>query len=234
MVGAPAAADAVALAHRLPNLRVGLHLVLVSGTPVLPAAEVPALVDAEGKFSEHLVRAGFRFAFDPAARRALAREIRAQFEAFRATGLPLDHANAHRHMHLHPAIGRLLVAIGREYGLKAVRVPMEPPSLLRRAGASAGACAIAALHAPPAVRLRARLRAAGIASNDRLLGLAWTGGMTEARVLRLLAELPEGVNELYLHPTTAGDAELAALVSPAVRRLVQSDGIALTSYGAFT
>jgi len=33
MVGGPAAADAVARARRLPDLRVGLHLVLVDGHP---------------------------------------------------------------------------------------------------------------------------------------------------------------------------------------------------------
>jgi chitin disaccharide deacetylase len=34
MVAAPAAADAIVRARRLPSLRVGLHLVLVEGTPV--------------------------------------------------------------------------------------------------------------------------------------------------------------------------------------------------------
>ena len=38
MVGGPAAADAVARARRLPNLRVGLHLVLVDGDPMLDRA----------------------------------------------------------------------------------------------------------------------------------------------------------------------------------------------------
>lgn len=35
MVAAPATADAVARAKRIPSLRVGLHLVLVEGRPVL-------------------------------------------------------------------------------------------------------------------------------------------------------------------------------------------------------
>ena len=40
MVSAPAAADAIVRARRLPSLRVGLHLVLVEGRPVLPASKV--------------------------------------------------------------------------------------------------------------------------------------------------------------------------------------------------
>ena len=39
MVAAPAAADAVARARRMPALRVGLHVVLVEGRPVLPASD---------------------------------------------------------------------------------------------------------------------------------------------------------------------------------------------------
>ena len=127
MVGAAAAADAVERARRLPGLRVGLHVVLVHGRPVLPPDEVPGLVDRRGEFSGRLVRAGFAYFFKPAVRRQLAAEIRAQFEAFRATGLALDHVNAHNHMHLHPTLSRLILEIGRDYGLRAVRVPAEPP-----------------------------------------------------------------------------------------------------------
>ena len=62
----------------------------------------------------------------PAARRQAAQEIAAQFEAFRATGLPLDHVNAHRHFHLHPVVAAAIMRIGRRYGMAALRVPVEP------------------------------------------------------------------------------------------------------------
>src|ERR1700688_402329 len=41
MVAAPAASDAVARARRMPGLRVGLHLVLIDGSPVLPPDRIP-------------------------------------------------------------------------------------------------------------------------------------------------------------------------------------------------
>src|SRR3954454_3842581 len=126
MVAAPAAADAVARARRLPGLRVGLHLVLVDGAPALAAAAVPALVGGNGEFEPNMVRAGIRFAVSPGARRQLAAEIRAQFEGFRATGLALEHVNGHKHFPLPPTIGRLILEIGRDYGLRAVRLPAEP------------------------------------------------------------------------------------------------------------
>src|SRR5436853_7851477 len=68
MVAEPAAADAVARAHRLPGLRVGLHLVLTDGKPVLPPGEVRSLVGADGRFDEDQVRAGLRYFSIPGAR----------------------------------------------------------------------------------------------------------------------------------------------------------------------
>src|SRR6266699_5092946 len=133
MVAAPAAEDAVARARRLPGLRVGLHLVLTDGSPVLPRGEIRGLVGADGRFDDRQIRAGLRYFFAPGVRRLLAAEIRAQFEAFRATGLALDHVNAHQHMHLHPTVARLMIEIGRDYGIRAVRLPAEPVGALRRA-----------------------------------------------------------------------------------------------------
>jgi len=65
MVGAGVVADAVERARRLPTLKVGLHLVLVEGRPVLPPREIPDLVDGEGEFSSRLVGAGLNFFFRP-------------------------------------------------------------------------------------------------------------------------------------------------------------------------
>jgi len=229
MVSAPAAADAVARARRLPGLAVGLHLVLVDGVPVLPPAELSGLVGRDGRFPGNEVAAGFRFFFRPGARRRLAAEIRAQFAAFRATGLALDHVNGHKHVHLHPTVARLAVAVGREFGLRAMRLPAEPPGVLRAAFP-------AERYRAPfygfAVRaLRRRIARAGLAANDRVFGIAWSGAMTEARLLALLPHLPGGVSECYFHPRAApGDAELAALLSPAVRRRLAELGIVRIAY----
>jgi hopanoid biosynthesis associated protein HpnK len=250
MVGAPAASEAAALARRLPSLRVGLHIVLVDGRPVSLPEEIPALLRPDGAFRDDMVGAGFRFFFLPEVRRQLAHEIRAQFEAFRATGLALDHANAHKHMHLHPTVARLILEIGRDYGLGAMRVPAEPRRAVRSAAPPQRRPVRAlASDVGPALLdiwtggLRRRLRRAGVATNDHLFGLAWTGGMTESRLLSLLPHVPDGVSEIYFHPATERTQalartmpdyrhpdELAALVSPAVRRRIDADGFSLISY----
>lgn len=222
MVAAPAAADAVTRARRLPGLRVGLHLVLADGPAMLPRERIPDLVDAQGRFGSAMARDGARFFFLPRVRRQLEAEIRAQFEAFAATGLLLDHVNAHKHFHLHPTVLSLLLHIGRDYGLRAVRLPAErgmPPPLR-----------------PWLALMRRKLRAAGVLHNDSVIGIAHSGGMDEQRLLDALAALPPGLTELYLHPAEQ-DAltpamasyrhrdELAALLSPRVRARLGALGL---------
>jgi chitin disaccharide deacetylase len=244
MVGAPAAADAVARARRLPDLRVGLHLVLVDGLPTLSCAEISGLVRRDGRFDPNMGRAGIRFFALPQVRRQLEMEIRAQFEGFHATGLRLDHVNTHKHMHLHPTVARMIIEIGRDYGMTAVRLPFEPVASLHAAFPDEHYSA--PLYRPWIEWLRRRLQSAGLFVNDNLFGLAWTGGMVEGRLLRLLPHLPQGLSEIYFHPATEccaelsaampgyrHEEELAALLSPSAKSLVAELGIRLGGYSDF-
>lgn len=204
MVAGPEAADAIARARRCTKLNVGLHLVVIEGRSVLPPQQIPGLVDENGMFPSDQLRLGLSYFFRPAIRRQLAAEIRAQFEAFAATGLLLDHANAHKHMHLHPTVGRLMIDIGREFGLRAIRVPAEPAAPGQRFGDRwlRRWCEV----------LRGQARRAGMLTNDQVLGLGATGHMTPQVVRGLLADLPPGLTEMYFHPATHRDALLARLM----------------------
>lgn len=240
MVGAPAAADAVRRARALPKLAVGLHLVLADGRPVLPPQRIPALVDAAGRFDGHMARRGVRYFALPAVRAQLRQEIRAQFQAFAATGLPLDHVNVHKHFHLHPTLLGMLLAIGREFGLQAVRLPKEPAWVARRKGRLPAI--ESALLRPWLVLMRRRLRSAGLAYNDQVFGVTDSGAMDEAALLRCIARLPDGVSEIYLHPATQNGLtpamsryrhreEFAALLSPRVRAALEHSGAATGGFG---
>ena len=242
MMGAPATADAVRRARELPQLRVGLHLVLADGRALLPPSQLPDLVDAQGRLSARMFLSALRCFFLPQVRRQLAAEIRAQFEAFRRTALPLDHVNAHKHFHLHPTLLEIILAVGRDFGLRTMRVPHEPLWFAARGSGGAGAAA-AALLRPWTAMMRQRLRASGIACNDQIFGIGSTGAMDEATLLEILARLPAGVSEIYLHPavpvpgtvsaTMAGYRhadELTALLSARVRLAVSRPDIVRGGY----
>ncbi|MBA3878337.1 MAG: PTS cellobiose transporter [Sphingobium sp.] len=226
MVTGAAADDAVARARRLPMLGVGLHLVLVEGTPALPPEALPDLVVSDGKFRTDMARFGATLFFKPAARAQLRAEIEAQFAAFAATGLPLDHVNAHKHFHLHPTIAGLVIEIGRRYGMKAVRAPVEPRAIVAQVEPVPTGLSIRIADIW-ARRLQARLRGAGLTLPDQVFGLAWSGAVTAERLAALIPQLPPGVTEIYSHPATRDDYpghypgyryadEFAAMVDPRV------------------
>jgi hopanoid biosynthesis associated protein HpnK len=243
MVSGPAAADAVARARSLRSLRVGLHLVLVEGKPVLPASQVPDLVDASGHFRTDMARAGAAMFFLPKVRAQLKAEIEAQFAAFAATGLTLDHVNAHKHFHLHPTIARLMVEGAKAHHARGARVPLEPQEVLARIEPRK-ASGVVALTTPFARALRSRFRKAGIAAPDQVFGLAWSGAMTASRLSGLLENLPEGLTEIYTHPATgpyAGSApgyqygaELSALTQPDLKDLLVREGIRSGGFSDFS
>lgn len=239
MVGAPAAGEAAALARSRPGLKVGLHLTLVDGRPVLPARAVPDLVDGSGRFRPGLVGPGARIFLSPRARRQAVAECRAQVEAFAKTGLELDHLNGHNHFHIHPTILEAVLQIAARTRIPAVRVPHQPLLI----SMPPTAALMAAVMAPWVARTRSRLRRAGIAVNDCLFGLFETGAMVESAWLRLIPLLPDGLTEIYCHPATATvgllkesmpeyrhASELAALRSPRVRAALERAGARLTSF----
>lgn len=132
MVAERAAAEAVEIARQYPGLAVGLHVALTDAVPCLPAAAIPELVGADGRFhpTESVLRR--RLAKSSAARRQMRQEIRAQFDAFRKTGLVCDHVDGHRNVELDPFVAIALFDTARRVGVWTVRVPRMPRSADRK------------------------------------------------------------------------------------------------------
>jgi hopanoid biosynthesis associated protein HpnK len=208
MVTAPAALDAVTRARHLPNLRVGLHIVLADGQAALDPKSIPSLADSMGHMTGDMALKSWRMFSNPCVRRQLEAEIRAQFAAFAATGLRLDHVNTHKHFHLHPTVLEVLLRVGRDYGAPPMRVPDEPWWYVIRGG-NIGATASKSALAPLVKYIKYRLRTAGVFHNDCIFGITGSGGMDEATLLAIVPRLRPGVSEIYLHPATESGRAIA-------------------------
>jgi hypothetical protein len=210
-----------------------LHIVLADGSPSLPASEVPDLVSPEGTFPKSPTRAGLRMHFSRAARVQARREVAAQLEAFRRTGLPLAHVDGHHHLHMHPVVLKALADLADEYEIPAIRLPAEE---------LAPAIATDPVRAPRNVLwsaifrflsggARRRMLRAGVRFADRVYGLLGTGRIDEGYLLALVPRMRGHRVELYAHPTASpsgrGCAEREALLSARVRTAVERAGFAL-------
>jgi hopanoid biosynthesis associated protein HpnK len=225
--------EAVALARENPKLGVGLHLALLCGKSALPPEKIPHLVDVHGKFSSKPVATGFRYFFQRGLREQLRAEIHAQFKKFHATGLPLDHVNGHLHLHLHPAIFRILMEDATQLGIRRLRLTRD--CLRQSAHMARGHWFYRVSHAMIFGLLsqyaRKQLRRKNIRHAQITFGLLQNHRVDEEYILKLLPELPPGDSELYSHPSLDEfKHEFDALVSPRVKELVKKLGIELIRY----
>lgn len=106
MMNATATKHAITLAKETPSLKVGVHLVLTWGRPLLH--DVPTLVDESGNFKKQPFVYG-----DPESISLddLEREWTAQIEKCLNAGLAPSHLDSHHHMHgikeFYPVIKKL-------------------------------------------------------------------------------------------------------------------------------
>lgn len=234
MLNEPGFDEAVALAREHPRLGIGLHLTLLCGHSALTPEEIPGLVNDKGEFDHNPLRVGLRYFWKRRGlREQLRSEILAQFEKFRATGLPLDHVDSHHHLHAHPIVFRLLIESAGDLGITHLRLTSEPFGVHARLAIGyrverLGHGLAYWLLAGPA---RRQLRRLEIKHTDAVFGLLQDARVDERYLECLLPKLPSGISEIYSHPSLDRfKHEMDALISPRIRALVESLGIRLIRY----
>jgi predicted glycoside hydrolase/deacetylase ChbG (UPF0249 family) len=202
MARAGATPEAIRMALATPTLGVGCHIVLVDGEPVLPARQIPSLIEKEtGRFPVTL-SAFLRRLFTGRIRSAeMEAEAGAQIAVLKDAGLRLTHIDTHKHTHMFPPVLEPVLRAARAAGIGAVRNPFEPEWAVRatpRAPLTRAAEVFALRRLGP---FFGRLIARGkVATTDGTIAVAGTGILDAGVVRSLLRELPEGTWELVTHP----------------------------------
>lgn len=235
MVAGEAVPDALSMLASRSRLAVGLHVVAVCGRAVLPAAEIPSLVDRQGRFSGSPALAGLRYTLLPNCRRELRREVEAQFAAFAQLGLPWSHVDTHLHLGLTPVLFEAMRAAARGYAICGWRIPEDDLSLYRKidprdAKRQAG---LARVFTALCARQQKVLRESDFVLTQSCYGTFRTGQLDEEYLVRLVELMPDGCFELHCHPdldTEPGRREFQALASPGFRGALLSRGVELSSY----
>jgi len=122
MMNRPAAVSELPVAQAdCPGLGLGVHLVLTTGTPVLPAEKVPSLVDDEGRFHH---RDPFIERLTTLNLEEAAAEWHAQVDLFvKTTGQLPDHLDSHHHCsYFTPALFERMLFLAEE-----LRCPIRNP-----------------------------------------------------------------------------------------------------------
>lgn len=242
---------AVDIAARL-QLSVGCHVILLEGSPLLPAVDIPRIA-VEGPDGTSQFRRGLGEFVRAATtgrlpEEEIAREAAAQIRKLQRAGIDVSHVDTHKHTHVFPEVFRPLMRAAVACGVRAIRNPFEPPRTMGW-GDVLFRPVLWARYVP--VRML-RIFAAefahqaafhGLATPAGTLGITLTGHLNEDLLLHLLRRVPDGTWELCCHPAYedaewhamgprpgAGARELALFASPALRAYVERLGIELISY----
>lgn len=126
MINQKYAAEAIKLAKEMPELEMGLHVNLTNEYPAASAQEIPLLVDGQGKLKNGFVNLLLLSFFKPRQlRQQVEIEMRAQIAKYLTTGLPLQHLDSHRHVHMIPQIFKTMRKLQKEFEVPRIRVMNE-------------------------------------------------------------------------------------------------------------
>jgi hopanoid biosynthesis associated protein HpnK len=238
MAGGSAFEHAVALARSRPSLDVGVHLTLTEQLPV--AANVPSLVDREGKLSPHATNLAQRRALGRISMADVRTELDAQIRRVLDSGITPTHLDGHQHVHVLPGVAQVVLELARAYRIRAVRYPAERlrgymltnPARAKRVAEQLAVAGLSALSPLKALRCA-----------DGFVGFYFGGRLNERNLRTVLEHLPaRGTTELMCHPGFddpqsgyghwgyAWADETAALSSPAIRALLAARGVRLIGY----
>jgi chitin disaccharide deacetylase len=211
MATAPYFSAAVHLAFEQPRLAVGCHIVLVDGSPCLPAGEVPSLLDPQRR-SAMGPKTGFSFRnsagsflADVLRGRVRAGEIEAegiaQIKRIQSSGLTVSHIDSHKHVHALPQVLAPLLRAALQCGVRCVRNPFEPRWSLRATRPASGLrrMQVHAMRTQHGAFSRL-ITGHGMSTSDGSMGLLATGILDDSVLRSLLLAMPDGTWELVCHP----------------------------------
>lgn len=261
MINIDGAPERMALAHRAhPTFPIGLHLNITQGRPVLPAEQVPSLVDRQGYFYPflELIERLPRISFEE-----MKLECFAQAELLVRSGITFDHVDFHQgfpaaYEPFFPAV----IELATHYQVPVRNpVPESDYGGICVQGSNSKAMAIREMarftarhprlamtllpHISPTAfkRSASKLRAAGIPTTNWLVDALYENARVET-MISIIEQLPPGVIELACHPGLVDDdlrrsgygyvepraAELAIMLNAQVKATLQRCQVRLVDF----
>lgn len=235
----PAAERAVALLRDAPELGVGVHLNVSQGPPLSRAGA--RLAGPDGQMNRRAMGTIVECLRSPGILNAFEAEFEAQIRWALDHGLRPTHLDTHRHAHGFVPIFVRVARLARRYHIRFVRRHREVLGAGWPAAPFRQRRNVVMLNCFGAVNA---LLGADLRATRGTWGVAHTGFIDAAWLIRAARFVRPGVTEIMVHPGLARDLdadatrllasrrnELKAVCDPAVREAFARHGIELTHYG---
>lgn len=212
------------------RIGVGCHVVLIDGTPVLPPARIPSLLDPHadmprfrptlGAFVRDLLRGRIREADIEA-------EAVAQIRRLQQLDIAVTHVDTHKHTHMFPRVLRPLLRAAVLCNVACIRNPFEPEWSV---AATQGAPFLRRIQVKAMRTQRSYFLEAtehiGITTTGGALGVLATGSLDSRTLRSLIAAMPAGTWELVCHPGHEDEALRATGTRLLRSRVIEYESLA--------
>lgn len=212
------------------GIETGIHLTFVGGEKPL-LGPIGGLVDTNGRFLKNYQAVIPKILLKQYDKLALQKELFAQAEKMRDSGLSISHMDAHQHLHVLPDLLDLMIHLANQFNIGWARLPTSDQINVKGLGINFFSQI-----------LKFRLKGTPIRHVDRCIGFDYSGNLNETRLKRMITGLREGVTEIVIHPgfdaTESYDwdfswnEELKAAVSFDIKKTIRNHNINLTQYSA--
>jgi chitin disaccharide deacetylase len=227
MAGGRAFEGAVMMAHQMPNLSVGCHVMLVDGQPISrpeqvrsllapaprpksplrsgPVRSVSATMSPENRFYDGFGHIAVRSLGGKLNPEQIEEEVESQIRRLQTSGVQVTHVDAHKHTHMLPQIADAIMRAAVRCGVRAIRNPFVPITplifahVLRRPKLWKRYTQVSLLRKYHD-DFQKRVERRGMVTTDGSFGVVVTGALDADLFRAIVGSIPEGTWEFVCHP----------------------------------
>jgi chitin disaccharide deacetylase len=240
----PGAEEAAAMAKSLPGLGIGVHLNLTEGKPLCQDGRTSCLLDSTGQFKFRPDQLSLRSFISAKIRNAIRAELQAQIQWVFDHGIRPTHFDSHKHIHCFPIIFRIVSELAKQYGVSAIRWPLERQRFSDGLWPEPGKKELAQSRAIGIMARINRYQNAAYFKTSDFIGIAHTGRISVAFLEAFSRYHSSPATEIMTHPgfqegldptrtrlVKQRESELNALCSEQAKSSFRQAGIQLVHYG---
>lgn len=192
--------DACNALSEINKREAGVHLTLTGGFRpcTKTSSEVATLLEKGrfvsgypgfmAKYYKHLVRPEHLYL-----------ELANQIQKVIDSGFTVTHLDSHEHVHMFPEVLKIVLTLAKEHAIPYLRFPLENSGLISMKFSVKDLVRHAGLKVF-ALGAKKRIQTSGIKYNDNFLGHFHSGRLDECIMDFMIRSMPEGINELAVHP----------------------------------
>lgn len=236
--------EACTILKNLSETEVGVHLTLTGRfRPAMPdTSTIRSLVSEEGTFVSGYFEFATRYFSGRIRSKEMYRELKQQILKVKEEGLEVTHLDSHEHIHMFPRVLEITTKLAKEFNVPYIRLPLERAVILEKGFTFKDFIRYTALNTfiRSSRKTFDRIRATCCVN---FMGHFHSGRINTDILCFMIKNLPEGVNEIALHPALESEAFLKAypwyrnahkefntLMDEKWRNLARAEGIAFVTH----